>query len=100
MNDLLKGDGSYTREELEKEYRMRIPAFTEYYRLLSAIPKAWKKIITARESMEEINAEDNKLIDRIHGNSKPVKWCETRSCSRTDSNPQQQGYKMVRITAE
>ena len=60
IHDIVKGDGPYTfltKEEIEEKYECHIP-FMEYYGLLSAIPKEWKKGLTKRETTVDIDQED------------------------------------------
>ena len=73
INNIVKGDGPYTilnREEIEEKYHCNIP-YLEYYSLISAIPKQWKKILTARTTLDDTDLEDYKLFDRIDDTRHP-----------------------------
>ena len=62
-----------TIQQLEKEYHLKIP-LTEYYGLLSAIPKEWKILISKdRINSRDDDRDDYKLIDKIDDCNKPSK---------------------------
>ena len=53
--------------ELESKYGMKIP-FTEYYKIIKAIPHSWKEILSQPDTDSR---EDYKLIDRIDDSPNP-----------------------------
>jgi len=84
INDIISEDKQFlSYQEFQNKY-MISTNFLEYYGIVGAVPKGWKKLISEYGRLHDIK---NDIIDRLKSEKKPCKYVYTLYLENIKESP-------------